>query len=136
MHRFAIYYLFLPTFPLLRDFLTKCLNLSVTYLGECDLLQWVLDQFLHDLHWSEWSFFFHCQLYIKTKMSNKVFQTAIKYYDPPSFRAQPQNGYTEKKKREPKWLSWRVILKIGSLLKRRAVFFLHNHVFCSETALL
>ncbi len=30
--------------------------------------------------------------------------------------------YTEKK-REPTWLSWRVILKIGSLLWRRAVFF-------------
>ena len=52
-----------------------------------------------------------------------------------------------RKKREPKWLSWRVIFKIGSLLWRRAVFILHNHVwgkkepnrtffFCSETALL
>ncbi len=36
--------------------------------------------------------------------------------------------YTEKK-REPKWLSWRVILKIGSLLWGRATFFLHNHVY-------
>ena len=31
-------------------------------------------------------------------------------------------GSTEKK-REPKWLSWRVILKIGSLLWGRATFF-------------
>ena len=34
-------------------------------------------------------------------------------------------GFTEKK-REPKRLSWRVILKIGCFVE---VFFLHNHVW-------
>ena len=41
---------------------------------------------------------------------------------------------TLRKKREPKWLSWKVIFKIGSLLWGRATFFLHNHVYKNESS--